>query len=145
VVGIHWPNDVFADGRKLAGILVEGLSHTRLVVGIGLNMNNSLAQAPQALRNKATTLLELTGTRHDRTHVLLAVLGKLAGGLRQLASAPEHLATRANALCLQHGHVLRIHSGRRCVRGRCAGIASDGALVLETCEGPQKFYSGVLR
>ena len=29
--------------------------------------------------------------------------------------------------------------------GRCAGIAPDGALLLETQEGLERFYSGVLR
>src|SRR5438128_556633 len=36
-LGLHWPNDVFAAGRKLAGILVEGLRNGRHILGLGLN------------------------------------------------------------------------------------------------------------
>ncbi len=144
-VGIRWPNDVFAGGRKLAGILVEVLSDRRLVVGIGLNLNNSLCEAPPELQSTAATLRELTGTPHDRTRILLALLEHLAVGLWQLASTPEQVAARADGFCLQHGEQLTIQLGRRLVSGRCAGIASDGALVLDTPEGRRTLYSGVLR
>jgi BirA family biotin operon repressor/biotin-[acetyl-CoA-carboxylase] ligase len=144
-VGLHWPNDVSVAGRKLAGILVEVPCRRRLVLGIGLNMNSSLRQAPPELQKTATTLLELTGTRHDRMQILLAMLDHLAGRLGQLALAPEQIAARADALCLQHGQMLRIQLGRESVEGRCAGIASDGALLLDTAEGRRRFYSGELR
>ena len=75
-VGIHWPNDVHvrisqpqgeADDRKLAGILVEVLPDRRHVIGIGLNVNNTLADAPAELRDTAATLRDLSGREHDRT------------------------------------------------------------------------------
>ena len=144
-VGLHWPNDVFANGRKLAGILVEIVANRFCVVGIGLNTNNSLGDAPPELHPTATTLLELTGKRHDHTTLLIALLGHLADLLRQLASAPEEVAARADAACLQHGQELWIESGNRSTRGICAGIAPDGALLLDTPDGRKRFYSGVLR
>lgn len=145
VVGVHWPNDVFVDGRKLAGVLVEALSDRRLVVGIGMNVNNSLDDAPEALQTSATTLWELTGIRHERTQILVGLLGHLAKGLALLASAPEQVAAEADWLCLQHGQTLTVELGRRVVSGRCEGIASDGALLLDTPAGRERFYSGVLR
>jgi len=144
-VGLHWPNDVIAAGRKLAGILVEVLSDRWLVVGIGLNTNNSLRDAPQDLQNTATTLIELTGIPHDRTQLLLTLLEHLERAFGMLASAPGDIAANANTLCLQHGQELTVQLGRRQVSGRCRGIASDGALMLDTPQGPQKLYSGVLR
>ena len=143
-VGVHWPNDVIADGRKLAGILVEFLANRRLVVGIGLNTNSSLRQAPKELQKTATTLYELTGTRHDRTAILLALLGHLDAVFGQLASSPDKIAARANRLCLQRGRTLTIQLGGNAICGRCAGIASDGALLLDTPSGREKLYSGVL-
>lgn len=144
-VGLHWPNDVIAAGRKLAGILAEVLSDRWLVVGIGLNTNNSLRDAPHELQNTATTLFELTGIPHDSTQVLLTLLEHLEKAFRRLASGPEQIAANANTLCLQHGQTLSIQLGRRRVCGRCGGIAADGALLLDTPEGREKLYSGVLR
>ena len=143
-VGIRWPNDVFADGGKLAGILVEVLPDGRHIVGIGVNTNNSLADAPPELRTTAATLYDLTGRHHDRTTFLVELLSHLEDALGQSTSEPDRIGARANRLCLQHGETLTVEQGRRTIRGRCAGIAPDGALLLETDDGRQSFYSGVL-
>lgn len=52
-VGIHWPNDVWAGGRKLAGVLVEVLPDRRHVIGIGLNTNNSSVDAPLSCEKRS--------------------------------------------------------------------------------------------
>jgi BirA family biotin operon repressor/biotin-[acetyl-CoA-carboxylase] ligase len=115
------------------------------VLGIGLNTNNSLDDAPEELRNSATTLFELTGMQHNPTDVLVGLLSALERLLNQLGSSPETVTARANQLCVQHGHRLTIEQGNRPVSGLCTGIASDGALVLETSAGTQKVYSGTLQ
>jgi BirA family biotin operon repressor/biotin-[acetyl-CoA-carboxylase] ligase len=143
-MGIHWPNDIYLAGRKLAGILVEVLGDRLHVVGIGLNTNNSLADAPAELRPTAITLADLTGRRFDHTDLLVALLGRLESCLRQLGRAPQEIAARADALCLQRGRPLRICRGQRRFNGCCRGIAADGGLLLETPEGTEKFFSGVI-
>lgn len=143
--GIHWPNDVIAEGRKLAGVLVEGLPKGRQVIGIGLNTNSSLADAPPELQALATTLLELTGRQHDQTTILLTLLKHLEDSLCQLARAPREIGILAHELCLQRGKTLTIQLGRQSISGVCAGIAPEGALLLDTPEGRRKLFSGVLR
>ncbi|MHC4181328.1 MAG: biotin--[acetyl-CoA-carboxylase] ligase [Planctomycetota bacterium] len=144
-VGIDWPNDVLVSGRKLAGVLVEVLPDRRRIVGIGLNTNSPLADAPPELRQTATTLLELSGVAHDQTTILVSLLQRLEDELGQLASDPGQIATRADAFCLQHGKMLTLRLGDRPVTGRCAGIAPDGALLLETPDGRRAFYGGTLK
>jgi len=143
-VGIHWPNDVMVGRRKLAGILVEALSGGLCVVGIGLNLNNSLEDAPAELRATAATIRQLTGSAHDPTELLVSLLDRLAEGFDQLAADPSRLAGRADALCLQHGQTLTVQTGSRRVTGRSAGIAPDGALLLDTPSGRQTIHSGSL-
>ena len=143
-VGIHWPNDVMADGGKVAGILVEVLPDRRHVVGIGLNVNNSAAEAPAQLQPMVATLRDLTDRRHDRTTVLVSLLGHMESAFERLAVAPEQIAARADRYCLQHGQMLTLRQGSRIVSGRCAGIALDGALYLDTPQGRQSVHGGVL-
>jgi len=143
-VGIHWPNDVFAAGRKLAGILVETLAGGRCVVGIGLNLNNTMLDAPAELRALASTVFDLTGTRHDSTPLLIAFLQRLAALLGQLPASPESVGRFADRLCLQRGQTLSIESGGKTIRGECVGIASDGALLLDTPLGRERIVTGVL-
>ncbi len=71
------PNDVYVGGHKLAGILLEGLAGGLLVVGIGLNTNNTLADAPPQLQRTATTLRDLLGRPVDPTDLLVDLLHRL--------------------------------------------------------------------
>jgi BirA family transcriptional regulator, biotin operon repressor / biotin---[acetyl-CoA-carboxylase] ligase len=143
-IGVHWPNDVFAAGRKLAGILIEVLPDGRHVVGIGLNTNNSLADAPAELKQTAVTLRDLRGTACDQTETLVALLNRLELKFAELADRPEAVAAQADARCLQRGQLLKLQWGTRTVAGRCEGIAPDGALLLQTPAGREAFYSGVV-
>ena len=141
-VGIDWPNDVLAAGRKLAGILIEALPDRRHVVGIGLNTNNTLAEAPVELQCTAATLRELAGHPFDQTEICIDLLRHLEQEFSRLRSHPEQVADRANRRCLQCGCTLTLQWDNRTITGRCQGIAADGAIQLETSMGVEAFYSG---
>jgi len=143
-LGVHWPNDVFVAGRKLAGILVEALPDGKHILGIGCNVNNSLAAAPAELQAIVTSLADVSGRMQHRTAFLLDLLERLHANLDLLASSPGSLGERADQMCLQRGRRLTVESGSRRKTGICAGVAQDGALLLETPAGLEKHYSGVL-
>ena len=71
-VRIKWPNDLYVEDRKLAGILIQnGLRGNRInwsVVGTGLNVNE--AAFPPELEQAATSLYLLTGKPVERGEVL---------------------------------------------------------------------------
>jgi BirA family biotin operon repressor/biotin-[acetyl-CoA-carboxylase] ligase len=143
-VGLHWPNDVYASGRKLAGILSEVLPDGRLIVGIGVNVNNRREQAPAELAHRVGSLCELAGRPLDRTRLLMEIVAAQRQWWGCLADEAGLVAARADALCLQRGQPLCIEAGDRLTRGTCRGIAGDGSLLLETAGGLRRFYSGVL-
>lgn len=144
-VGLHWPNDVMVGQRKLAGILIEALPDRRHVIGMGLNTNNTLADAPAELNATAATLRDLTRHDCDHTELLIDLLKRLEREFAQLRNAPASVAVRANERCLQQGKPLTLSWGDRTIAGRCAEIAPDGAIRLETPTGMEAFYSGILR
>ena len=104
-----------------------------------------MADAPDDLLQPATTLLDSTGRRHNHTDLLSRLLSCLEDSLNQTASRPEEIAARADRLCLQRGKQISIEHGNRTITGLCAGIAPDGALLVDTPEGRQEFHSGVVR
>jgi BirA family biotin operon repressor/biotin-[acetyl-CoA-carboxylase] ligase len=143
--GLHWPNDVFVAGRKLSGILIDVRPDGRHVLGIGLNVNNSMATAPEEVRTRAISLIELAGQPVDRVDVLVGLTQQLDVAFRRLAADAELFGMQFDPLCLQAGNELLVETAGRRVSGRCAGIATDGALLLDTFSGRQRIYSGVLR
>jgi BirA family biotin operon repressor/biotin-[acetyl-CoA-carboxylase] ligase len=85
---IKWPNDVMIDRRKVAGVLAEAREGV-LVLGIGLNVNQTREQLPTNARVEAASLRTVDSTERDRAELLADLLWRLeqhydawvAGGL----------------------------------------------------------------
>jgi BirA family biotin operon repressor/biotin-[acetyl-CoA-carboxylase] ligase len=137
---IRWPNDVFAGGRKVAGILAEvrstGPTPGELVVGAGINANQSLEDFPEPLRAVAGSLgMALGGTAVDREALaasFVSRLGEVAGALASdgwgeiasswAAMSPTSSARRVRVLSAE---------GKLVLEGTTRGIDDTGALRVE--------------
>jgi BirA family transcriptional regulator, biotin operon repressor / biotin---[acetyl-CoA-carboxylase] ligase len=130
---IKWPNDIWLDRRKLAGILVEGRPQEGwAVLGIGLNVTTEAFPAELA---EAATSLRLAGV--NTTPEL--VLGALLPALEEWLEAPQDsvLAAwrRRDAL---RGERVRWATGE----GTAAGIDDSGALLVDTAAGTVSLDAG---
>jgi BirA family biotin operon repressor/biotin-[acetyl-CoA-carboxylase] ligase len=144
---LKWPNDVFLRARKVCGILVEAhsTSEDRVVIGVGINANNSLADAPAELRGTATSLVDSIGTQVDRLDVLMSVLEQIQRDLDRLSNAESSLLATWRSQCLLTGRQIAVDDLQRRIEGTCLGIDDDGALRVQTRFGPQRVVSGVVK
>jgi BirA family biotin operon repressor/biotin-[acetyl-CoA-carboxylase] ligase len=125
-IAVKWPNDVLADGKKLAGILLERAGD-RLVIGIGAN----LAHFPQGTEFPATSLAALGVTPPDSDVALAALAGHLAKWYevwRAQGFAPLRDAWLARAAGLGTRIRARLPDEER--KGVFEGIDASGALLL---------------
>jgi BirA family biotin operon repressor/biotin-[acetyl-CoA-carboxylase] ligase len=145
-VGLKWPNDlVAADGRKLAGLLVEtaieGERLTTAIIGIGLNVNWRRAEMPAELAATATSLAELAGHDVDR----VAMLGRLLDALDAEVAAIEAGRSpidRYQRACVTLGRSVVVEGGAGTVEGRAVDLDATGSLVVETGEERVVLASG---
>lgn len=88
-VRIKWPNDLYIGEKKLAGILTEaafdGLSLNGVVVGLGLNVNMLIEDAPEDLQDKVTSLREQTGCLWDRLSLGISVRDHIVRVVEEVA------------------------------------------------------------
>lgn len=143
---VKWPNDVWIDRNKCAGVLVEtvslGAEVQALVIGIGLNVNRRAF--PADLETPATSLA-LASEAHadlDRASVLAYLLTRLEvrvdsfvheGLAPVLAALDTRLALRGEAASCDGLH------------GVVEGVSAQGALLLRTPDGLRPVISGTLR
>jgi BirA family biotin operon repressor/biotin-[acetyl-CoA-carboxylase] ligase len=146
VVRLKWPNDVWIDRRKICGILVEipRAPVPRMVVGFGLNVDNSFDGAPDDLASTAVSLRDLLGRSVDRTEVLVALLDRFQEEAVRLADGTFDLAARWAPSCALTGRRVVHEAGGRRTSGRCLGIDDEGALRLQTESGPQRCFAGTI-
>lgn len=75
---IKFPNDVLVAGKKVAGILAES-SEGRVVLGIGVNVNQRTEELPPDAQTEPTSLAIEVGDRVDRGDLIAAILLRLEG------------------------------------------------------------------
>src|SRR3954466_4767975 len=79
---IKWPNDVYLSGRKVGGVLGEGRTAADgsyvAVAGIGINVNQTIDDFPEELRDTAGSLAMATGKKISRAKLAVALLKRLA-------------------------------------------------------------------
>jgi BirA family biotin operon repressor/biotin-[acetyl-CoA-carboxylase] ligase len=142
---LKWPNDVYLSGRKLCGILVEMPApiRGRLVVGVGINVNNSFVSAPEELRQTATSLADVAGGCFDLSDILVAVVKRLA---QTVSSSPDlsGIAAELQRYSLLTGKTVQVAAGREVLSGRCLGLADDGALRVQTEKGERRLHAGTV-
>jgi BirA family biotin operon repressor/biotin-[acetyl-CoA-carboxylase] ligase len=131
-----WPNDVLANGRKVAGILPEAALKPEgdvdyVVLGIGLNV----AHHPDDTARPATSLAAF-GARAGADEAAAALVAALGGWRRRWEAegfAPVRETWLARAAGL--GAEIRVRLGAGEIGGRFAGLDEKGALLLDGGEG----------
>jgi len=125
---IKWPNDVMVNRRKVSGIISE-LSDGAVVVGIGVNVNQTRDELPLDSPTEPASLRSATGHTHDRA----ALLGSLLFRLERIYDGWRH-----GGLSDLYGEI----GARDFLRGRrisvdgepatAVQILRDGRLEIET-------------
>jgi BirA family transcriptional regulator, biotin operon repressor / biotin---[acetyl-CoA-carboxylase] ligase len=149
-VQIKWPNDVLVDGRKVAGILLESPggaapAKNRLVIGVGINVNNSWRDAPNEAGTRGTALCDVTRRQHDPQAILVAFLNGFDKRLHQFGHADVELPRAWQKLSWLTGKQIEVEVAGQTLSGNCLGIADDGALLLQTPHAVEQVYSGSVR
>jgi BirA family biotin operon repressor/biotin-[acetyl-CoA-carboxylase] ligase len=149
-IGIKWPNDVLIDGRKVCGILIESPggaapAKDRLIIGVGINVNNSWRLAPHEAGRGGVALCDITSMQHDLSIVLTNLVAAFAARIAQLRVQNAELFRAWRALDVLRGQRVLIETDGRRIERKCLEIAHDGALVIDTQSGRQRLYSGSVR
>ena len=123
---VKWPNDMLIDGRKVAGILVEGRPQERwAVLGIGLNVAVRLEDFGDELRERAATLGREPSDIESTLRTLLEALE------RWLKASEGDVLAAVRTRDALLGELVRWAGGE----GQGAGIDADGRLLVDADGG----------
>lgn len=130
---LKWPNDIYLDGRKVAGLLTEVIvrhGNRAVLVGIGVNANTSASDYPPEIRPSIQTLREALGRDIDLRALRVAVLDRV----EQVLTTPppgdlvEVVGRRLHGL---GQYVEMTMADRVKQRVRVLGLAEDGRLRVD--------------
>lgn len=138
--GIKWPNDLLLGGRKCCGILLELAAQQDaiefVVVGVGINVNQTTGDFGPELAATATSLRLAAGREVARAPLLAALLAHLEAvyeGWLQGADAP--LLDEWRAACVHLGRPVQVLAPHGTVTGTAVDVADDGELLVRDGAG----------
>lgn len=136
-IQLKWPNDLYLNGLKLAGILVEAVPQTHekmaFIIGMGLNVNVQWDHAPSDIRARACSLSE--HTHHpDQLHketILIQVIDALEFELAQWRAGHSQWWNLWSQRSLLTGRQVELRlPGDHTLVGICQGITYFGQLII---------------
>ena len=144
-IRLKWPNDLWLDGRKLGGLLVEGGGEhggpARAVIGLGLNV-----RMPEAFGRDIDQAWIDLAARSDPPSRNVLVAALLSAWLPALTMFDrDGLAAflpRWQALDALAGQPIRLLSGGQVREAQALGLANDGGLRVRDADGERTVYSG---
>ncbi|MBM3998703.1 MAG: biotin--[acetyl-CoA-carboxylase] ligase [Planctomycetes bacterium] len=144
---LKWPNDVYINERKAGGVLIETAPSRppRLVIGIGLNVNNTMRDAPPEIAPRAISLTDVVGTTVPLTDLLVDVIEGLRREYAAIAVRPAESLAAWRDRCLLTGRDVELVVGGRAVQGVCRGIDERGAIRIATASGEVTLVTGEVR
>ncbi|HEV2437649.1 MAG TPA: biotin--[acetyl-CoA-carboxylase] ligase [Verrucomicrobiae bacterium] len=144
---IKWPNDVWVNGKKVAGVLTELSAELdrvkHVILGIGVDVNLGAGEFPADLRQQATSLKIEAGRAISRADLAAAILRELDQDyLRVCGGRFTQVADEWEAHCQTIGRDVTIQIGHRRIQGRAESLGESGELLLRTEHGHLERISG---
>jgi len=132
VPDLKWPNDVLLKGKKLAGILLERPVGADVVLGVGLNVNQSRGDVPDG----GTSLAIELGHELEREPLLAAILNDLGNAYERadregVGWIVPGWRSRSSML----GELVAFHRDGARIRGIAEDVLADGALRVRLEDG----------
>lgn len=141
---IKWTNDIYAEDRKITGVLIEhslsGDTLARTIVGIGINVNQR--DFPDDLPNPTSMAIERSRT-FDRRAVLELFSERLGELYSALERGDKRLIESRYRQAMYHLDTLTTYaypSGER-FEATIRGVRPSGELRLEHCDGTIREYA----
>lgn len=152
-IQLKWPNDVFAGGKKLAGILIESAPITQQqpqaaraaawLIGIGLNVDINWNAAPDDVARRATCLSSQAGRSLGLPLVLVELVDELQRELTNWSRGEDDWLAQWRERCLLTGKILHVRQApERETVGVCEGVDASGRLIIRDEQGAQFLTSG---
>ncbi len=141
--GLKWPNDLYCEGKKCGGILVESSSpvtsdeESFVVVGIGLNVNSIIKDFPGELQEIVTSLLIQTARRYSILELFVLLRDSLLRHLKiHEEQGFEAILTEWRKRDVLYGKEMQwLTTEKKVIVGTGLGPDNTGQLLVKDREG----------
>ena len=142
--GLKWPNDIMASRKKMGGILIESkstLDGLAVVVGVGLNINETDQDFPEPIKNYATSLKIYSGENYSREHILAEILNEFE---QLYTNQWGSIISSWYKYCIHEDSAVSFHTEEGKYEGVFQGITANGHAEIIINGKIKKFPAGMI-
>ncbi|QGT99090.1 Biotin operon repressor / Biotin--protein ligase [Candidatus Syntrophocurvum alkaliphilum] len=144
---IKWPNDIYYNNKKIAGILLEMSGEideiNYLICGIGINVNNKSELLSDNINRISTSIIEATDIHINLNNIFLDVIYYLEKNYYLFLNYGfESIKKGYIKNCLHIGHEIIIEQKGRTIKGRNIDIDNMGNLIIDTGKRLERVNTG---
>jgi BirA family biotin operon repressor/biotin-[acetyl-CoA-carboxylase] ligase len=138
---LKWPNDLYLDDRKLAGILTQSgpvstaAGPEYVVVGVGMNVNTDLNQFPSLLRSRVISLYHDTGCRYEVAELLASLVPAILFSVEMLDAGRGGVIAEWKGMDYLLNRSLEYVSRDQVIPATGVGLSDDGRYIIRDQHG----------
>jgi len=135
---IKWVNDIFLEGKKIGGILAEGITDSesksigRIILGIGINISAKSEDFPEEIRPRASSLYPDGNALISRNLLAAGIINRIL--MPDRPKEPEIFEQYRKRLCMLGSHITVVQ-GKEQFTAKALDIDEKGRLLVEMRSG----------
>lgn len=146
---IKWPNDIYLGNKKIAGMLCESVlidspetSSSTVVVGVGLNVNSTVADFPTELQPMVTTLFAHLKKEIPLQPLLSLLVDTISANVEVLSREPQVILTQWQRYDYLQGKKVVHTAGSTTIVGTGRGLSAQGHYRVLDEQGVEHCVTG---
>ena len=142
---LKWPNDIYFADKKIGGILCESKMKNnaidKIVIGIGINVNETIEEHPDNIHNDISTMFSITNHAHQRELIVAEFVNYFENLLNNISENSKMIIDEWQNLCMHMNQNISFHENEKTNTGVFIGLNKDGYAKIEIDDKIQTFSS----
>ena len=143
---LKWPNDLFINGKKIGGILCETKTDNSniktMVIGVGVNVNESISEHHVSIQKNLTTMLEVSKHPHQRELIVAEFINSFELMLNKLSTEPNQIIEEWLDKCMHLNEKILFLQNEKILEGVFCGLDNNGFAKIEI-DNKVKSYNSI--
>ena len=143
---LKWPNDLFVKSKKIGGILcetkIEKSKIKNMVIGVGVNVNESISEHDEKIQKKLTTMFEVSKHPHQRELIVAEFINSFELLLNKLSVEPNQIIEEWLDKCMHLNKKILFLQNKKVLEGVFCGLDDNGFAEIEI-DNKIKSYSSI--
>ena len=143
---LKWPNDIFINGKKIGGILcetkIENSIIKTMVIGVGVNVNESISEHDENIQNNLTTMFEVSKHPHQRELIVAEFINSFELLLNKLSTEPNQIIEEWLDKCMHLNEKIPFLQNEKILEGVFCGLDNNGFAKIQI-DNKVKSYNSI--